>query len=145
MAQFQFKDGLILDFGKVQYELHPDDPDFLQAFNEECERCEELGNTLRGRNDLSAAVREACEGITSSIERLLGDGAVAEIFAGRPVGFYDLLDVFNHITQEANEYRKRRQAEAVSIPQNREQRRAAAKASKPAVKKIVTLPEGEQT
>lgn len=144
MAQFQFKDGLILDFGKVQYELHPDDPDFLQAFNEECERCKELGNALRGRNDLPAAVREACESIISSIERLLGDGAMAEIFADRPVGFYDLLDVFNHITQEANEYRKRRQAEAVSIPQNREQRRAAAKTSKPTAKKITKPQEAEE-
>ncbi len=146
MAQFQFKEGALLNFGKVQFEIHPDDPDFLEVHRAECRRLFDMSERVRksSGDDAPAAIREACNEIIGSINSILGEGAVEEIFNGRAIGFYDLVDVFNYITEEINAYKNKRQAEAVPVPQNREQRRAAAKASKPTAKKIVNLSEGEQ-
>lgn len=135
MGQFQFKEGLVLDFGAVQYEVRPDDPDFLEVYETECRHCAELGDKLKtypeGRQ--VEAIRDACNGVTTSIDRILGEGAVAEIFSGRAIGFYDLIDVFSYITQETNAYRERRRPDIAPAPANREQRRAAAKkVSRPA-------------
>lgn len=145
MAQFQFKEGALLNFGKVQFEIRPDDPDFLEAHRAECRRLFDVSERVRRikDDDAPAAIRETCSEIIRSINSILGEGAVEEIFEGRAIGFYDLVDVFNYITEEINAYKNKRQAEVVPVPQNREQRRAAGKAPKPAAKKIVNLPEGE--
>lgn len=146
MAQFQFKEGLILDFGNVQYELHPDDPDFLQTYEEQCSSFVQLGNALKksDKEDPVGTVKRGCEAVKNAIEQLLGDGAVSDIFGDRPLGFYDLVDVFTYLSNSVNEYRAQRQASITPAPQNREQRRAAAKASRPPAKKVVKLPEAEK-
>lgn len=132
MAQFQFKEGLVLDFGAVQYEIHPDDPDFLEVYEAECKRCAELGENIRSSDNQVGAIRNACNGVMMSINHILGEGAAAEIFSGRAIGFYDLVDVFDYITQETNAYREQRFRDIVPASANREQRRAAAKkVSKP--------------
>lgn len=146
MAKFQFKEGLILDFGSVQYEIHPDDPDFMELFDSECKRCGSLGDQLRAYKgeDTVSAIRQACNGVIDVIDHLLGDGATSEILGGRAAGFYDLLDIFNYIVSESNEYRKQRQAMAIPAPANRDQRRAAAKAAKTTAKKVVNIAEAEE-
>lgn len=146
MVQFQFKEGALLNFGKVQFEIHPDDPNFLEVYRAECKKMFEMSERL-GKDkgtDTPTSIRKVCNEIIGSINSILGEGAVEEIFEDRAIGLYDLIDLFNYITEEINAYKIKRQAEAVPTPQNREQRRAAAKTSKPAAKKIVKLPEGEQ-
>lgn len=145
MSQFQFKEGLILDFGEVQYEIHPDDPDFMEVFDSECKRCGSMSDQLRAYkgDDTVSAIRKVCDGVKDVIDHLLGDGAVSEIFGGRAAGFYDLLDVFNYIVSESNEYRKQRQAMTTPAPSNREQRRAAEKATKTTAKKVVKHQESD--
>lgn len=146
MSQFQFKEGLILDFGEVQYEIHPDDPDFMEVFDSECKRCGSMSDQLRAYkgDDTVSAIRKACDGVKDVIDHLLGDGAVSEIFGGRAAGFYDLLDVFNYIVSESSEYRKQRQVMASPAPANRDQRRAAGKAAKTTAKKVVNITEAEE-
>ncbi len=145
MAQFQFKEGLILDFGGVQYEVHPDDPDFLQTFNEQCEHFDRMGSEIQAIESEKPVegIQKACSILIDAIDQILGDGAVAEIFSDRAIGFYDLMDVFRYIAQETKEYRERRHAEVVPAPQNREQRRAAAKTAKSSARSVKLSPVGE--
>lgn len=126
MAQFKFKEGLILDFEGQEFTIYPDAPDFAEGWQEDCEEAARFSNELKGRRD-AGAIREACEKLIELLENTLGDGAIASIFGERPAGFYDLLDIFQYISNEITAYRNQRQAETVPAPTNRAQRRQAAK------------------
>lgn len=145
MAKFQFKEGLILDFGTVQFEVFPDDPDFMETLESESKRMQEVSRKQQatGRND-SGIIRESCEEALKSIDSIIGEGASAEIFAGRPVRFFDILDVLSYIVQENKAFWARRREETAPAPANREQRRAATKATKPAMKKVPVPPVSEE-
>lgn len=135
MAQFQFREGLVLDFGHMQFEIHPDSPDFMEAWQENCNSAAKFAEELQksGRTD-AGAIREACDKMRWILDNTLGNGAVDAIFEERPIGFYDLLDVFSYITNEVTAYRDKRKAENAPAPMNREQRRAAARMIKPGIK-----------
>ena len=139
MAQFKFKEGLILDFGSVQFEVRPDDPDFLEQLENARTTWGETFHRLNttGTEVNADLIRATCNGVAASIESILGEGTVAEIFGNRPLSFSDLVDVVVYIGNEVDGYWKRIESDyATQTAQNREQRRAL----KPAVKKIAALP-----
>lgn len=133
MGQFEFKSGLVLSISGQEFEIFPDSPDFIEGWKEDCDSIAKMAEEMRkGKRSDTSVVREACDKVIEVVDNALGEGATESIFGDRPIGFYDLMDVYHHITNEIKGYQAKRQAEAVPVPVNREQRRAAAKKAKPA-------------
>ena len=134
MAEFKFRSALVLDFGGAQFEVRPDDPEFQERLESSQKMWEETFRKLNvnGAKVNAAMLRSTCEGIADSVESVLGDGAVSEIFADRSPGFVDLVDVVAYIRSEVESYWKKATSEfSASIEANREQRRAAKRLPKP--------------
>lgn len=128
MNQFEFKSGLILDFGEVQYEITPDSIDFMETFESACKNMQKSAQELQtSKNNNAKGIRKACESLVDTIDMVLGDGATLEIFGERPLAFFDLLDVFNYIQKSVRDFNSARKATVTDIspePANRAQRRS---------------------
>ncbi len=135
MAEFKFRESLTLDFGGIQFEVRPDDPEFQKRLENSQQLWEEAFRKLNatGSKVNSDLLRTTCEGIAVSVESVLGEGAVSEIFGNRFPGFVDLVDVVAYIRAEVDGYWKQVTAEyGTAIATNREQRRAVKRLPKPA-------------
>lgn len=134
MAEFKFRSALVLDFGRAQFEVRPDDPEFQERLENSQNLWEESFRKLNanGAKVNSTLLRSTCEGIAESVESVLGEGAVAEIFADRSICFLGLVDVVAYIRNEVDGYWKQATTEYnAAIAVNREQRRAVKRLPKP--------------
>lgn len=120
MAQFKFRDySLTLEFPDCTYTITANS-DLGDAIKDMRTRFDTLQQEYAsGKTTKQEAVNYVCE----CIDKVLGDGAVKQIFAGREVTLSDAADVLIFITKEVTDHNKKMAFESM----NREQRRAASK------------------
>lgn len=134
MAEFKFRESLVLDFGGAQFEVRPDDPEFQERLEKSQKLWEASFRKLNanGAKVDASVLRATCEGIAESVESVLGEGSISAIFENRSVGFVDLVDIVAYIRKEVDSYWQKATSEfSTAISANREQRRAVKRLPRP--------------
>lgn len=105
MAAFQFRDhALHLDIAGNLFDISVN-PKTIQSIVEWGRQAQEKANQYRSRTD-PESVLELETFMVSILDRLLGEGASARIFAGREQNLFDLVDIMNYIVSEVRGYQE---------------------------------------
>lgn len=135
-AKFEFRDNLLhLDIAGAMFDIDPAGQNVINALNEISMGADKLKSEAKSLTDAERAKfikKEALFGI-ECLDMLLGENSANLIFDGREITYFDVVDVLRFVTGEIRQHMSDFKADAVSVvPANREQRRAATKASKKA-------------
>ena len=111
MGKFQFSDNSVhLDIAGNLYRI-PYNAEFVAKIKELGTCMVENSKKLQQEADEAKVIETAIQIIYDGIDKILGDGASAAIFADKERDIFDAIDVANYIFNEFSEFQKSKTAQ----------------------------------